>query len=104
MCEEKIDLDLDMKNALLKDDIFKNIFQVNVDFKELNADSFYVIAIKNDDLTIEKCGYFAKILHDRLADNGITNFVIIREKDIDLFEIKDNKLIKVDNNNERKKC
>ena len=104
MCEEKIDLDLDMKNALLKDDIFKNIFQVNVDFKELNADSFYVIAIKNDDLTIEKCGYFSKILHDRLADNGITNFVIIREKDIDLFEIKDNKLIKVDNSNERKKC
>ena len=93
-----------MKNALLKDNIFKNRVQVNVDVKELHKDSFYVIAIKNDDLTLEKCGYFSKILHDRLADGGITNFVIIREKDIDLFEIKDNKLIKVDNNNERKKC
>ena len=96
MGKEKIDLEAAMKNASLNDNIFEPIVKINADIKELNKDSFYVISIKNDDLTVKECIDISRILRNKLTDNGITKFVIIREKDLDLFEIKDNKLVKVD--------
>ena len=96
MSKEKIDLEAAMKNASLRDNVFQYTVKVNVDIKELNKDSFYVVAIKNEDLTVAESVDIAKILRNKLTDNGIANFIIIREKDLDLFEIKDNKLVKVD--------